>query len=183
MKPKLMVIGHGRHGKDTVCEMFREHYNLQFKSSSLAAAEIAIFPILKDLLGYRTSEECYEDRHNHRSLWFELIRAFNYHDRSKLARAIYEEADIYCGIRNRDEFLAIRDAGLFDWSIWVDASSRVPDESTSSCTVTREDADYVIDNNGDLSWLERQVHDFMAWREHLLLTTFGPAPGWRKHGE
>jgi hypothetical protein len=32
-KPKLLVIGHGRHGKDTVCEMLRDHYGYTFESS------------------------------------------------------------------------------------------------------------------------------------------------------
>jgi len=34
-KLKLLIIGHGRHGKDTVCEILRDKYNLQvFESSS-----------------------------------------------------------------------------------------------------------------------------------------------------
>ena len=33
MLPKLLVVGHGRHGKDTVCEML-EAYGYTFQSSS-----------------------------------------------------------------------------------------------------------------------------------------------------
>ena len=33
-KLKLLVIGHGRHGKDTVCEMLRDSYGYTFESSS-----------------------------------------------------------------------------------------------------------------------------------------------------
>jgi len=28
---KLLVIGHGRHGKDTVCEILQQNYNLSFE--------------------------------------------------------------------------------------------------------------------------------------------------------
>lgn len=158
---KLMIMGHARHGKDTVCEILRDDYGFTFESSSMAAARHAIYPVLKDLLGYQTIEECYNDRHNHRALWFELIKAYNHHDGARLGRAIFAEHDIYCGIRNYLEFEAIKDAGLFDCAIWVDAGSRVPAETTSSCTVTWEMADLIVDNNRDLQELRHQVSILM----------------------
>ena len=36
LKMKLMVMGYGRHGKDTVCEILKEKYGMTFKSSSLS---------------------------------------------------------------------------------------------------------------------------------------------------
>ena len=44
--PKLIIIGHGRHGKDTVCEILRDKYNFKFISSSQYCSEKVIFPIL-----------------------------------------------------------------------------------------------------------------------------------------
>lgn len=46
--PRLMVMGHGRHGKDTVCEMMEEMYGIRFRSSSFACSEIVICKILTD---------------------------------------------------------------------------------------------------------------------------------------
>ncbi|ATN93266.1 hypothetical protein [Marinobacter phage PS6] len=158
---KLMVMGYGRHGKDTVCELLKEMYGLSFASSSFAAAEYAIYPVLRDLIGYGTLEDCYNDRHNHRTLWYELIKAFNHRDKACLGRLIYRDYDIYAGIRNIEEFKAIDDAGLFDYAIWVDRSKVLPAETTNSCTVHPGLADYILDNNGDLDELRSEIRMMM----------------------
>ena len=81
-------------------------------------------------------------------------------DRTRLARKIYADAPIYCGIRNGLEFIAVRDAGLFDLSIWIDASDRLPPEPSTSCTVTRDMCDIVIDNNGSLEQFRNMIGAF-----------------------
>jgi dephospho-CoA kinase len=154
---KLLVAGHGRHGKDTVCEILRDEYGYTFKSSSQAASDIFLYASLKDVLGYTTEEECYADRSNFRALWFELIKAYNHRDLAALGKRIFEGHDIYCGIRNKEEFLALSESGSFDVSIWVDSSERHPIEDTSSCTVTADDMDIVLDNNGTLEDLKEEV--------------------------
>ena len=65
--PKLLIIGHGRHGKDTVCEILKESYGFNFRSSSDFCAEKLVYPLLKDLYNYNSYQEAYADRHNHRS--------------------------------------------------------------------------------------------------------------------
>jgi translation elongation factor EF-1alpha len=42
-KFKLLVIGHGRHGKDTVCEMLRDDYGYTFESSSKFCSKFFIY--------------------------------------------------------------------------------------------------------------------------------------------
>ena len=74
--PKLLVIGHGRHGKDTVCEYLNEKYGFDFKSSSKFCSERFIFDMLKDQHGYANEEECYADRHNHRAEWYNAISCY-----------------------------------------------------------------------------------------------------------
>lgn len=160
-KPKLMLLGYGRHGKDSVAEILT-HYGFTYMSSSWAAAENVVFPVLGPKYGYETVEDCFEDRHNHRREWFDLITEFNTPDKARLPRIIYSQVDIYVGIRNRDEFLAAREEGLFDYAIWVDASKRLPVESTESCTVTPDDADIVIDNNGPEKHLPIRVWDAVS---------------------
>lgn len=159
-KPKLLVIGYARHGKDTVCELLRDHFHYKFVSSSFFAAEKVVYPVLQQKYGYQSLQECYDDRSNHRSEWFDLIAAYNYPDPARLAKEMLEEHDIYCGMRNRLELQACEKQDLFDEIIWVDASVRgVQAEDVSSCTVSKHDASYYLFNNGTLSDLECAVKE------------------------
>lgn len=157
---KLMVMGFARHGKDTVCEILQERYGLSFVSSSLFAAEEVVYPILKKRYGYTSVEECFEDRYSHRDEWFNLIKGYGeVNGKDALTKRIFEECDIYCGIRNHHEFLAARDAELFDLAIWVDASKRKPAEDSESCSVSPYMADLVLDNNGSMEDLvDNTIH-------------------------
>ena len=56
MLPKLLVIGHGRHGKDTVCEILRDHYGYTFESSSKFCSLQFIYNDLKDKYGYANED-------------------------------------------------------------------------------------------------------------------------------
>lgn len=151
---KILILGHGRHGKDTVADMISEMYGYTFESSSMAAAEIAIFPTLAPKYGYKTVEECFEDRVNHRQEWKELITAYNTPDKSRLCREIIAGRDGYVGMRCPLEYEATR--RLFDVVLWVDASERLPDDPTMDI----EYCDYWmyrIDNNGSLADLRAEV--------------------------
>lgn len=160
-KPKLMIIGHGRHGKDTVCEIVHHHYNYSFQSSSKFCAELFIYEHLKDCYGYSSIDQCYEDRHNHRSEWYNLIKDYNGNDPARLGRELYETYDIYCGLRSSAEFHALRNEGVFDYAIWVDRSEHLAPEPSDSITVQPWMADYVIDNNGSLALLEHNTLSLM----------------------
>lgn len=148
-KLRLLVVGHGRHGKDTVCEYLRDAYGLPFFSSSEAVGA-AILPILEAAgYQYRNFSEAFHDRHNHRAAWYHAIALYNSMDATRLARSIFEAgAQVYCGMRRKSELDACLEAGLFDLVIWVDASERVPPEDSSSIDITADDADVVIRNNG-----------------------------------
>lgn len=150
MKLKLMILGHARHGKDTVAEILRDNLGLTFVSSSFAAAEKVMVPFLRDVRGivYPNLDACYADRVNHRQDWYEQIKAYNTPDGARLAREIYRTSDIYVGMRNWEELAAVKAEKLFDYAIWVDASKRKEPESAASCSVTPEMASHVIDNNG-----------------------------------
>ncbi len=165
-RPKILVIGHGRHGKDTVCEMLRDQYGFKFTSSSFFCAEHILLPYFNShpsLPNYTNADACYENRHGmtnghqHRDVWYHRIRRFNIPDASALGRALLMENDIYCGLRSAEELVACVKANLFDHIIWVDRSSHVAPESESSCTVTSRMADTFIDNNGTLADLEEKV--------------------------
>lgn len=160
---KLLVIGHGRHGKDTVSELLDKHWGMPFESSSRFCSKHFIFDALKDKYGYATEEECYADRHNHRELWYNMICEYNLEDPAKLGREIFTHNNIYCGLRNKREFHAMKNTGVFDYAIWVDRSDHLPDEDKKSMSLEPWMADYVIDNNGTLDQLKRNVDDLMNY--------------------
>lgn len=154
-RPKIFVVGHGRHGKDTVGEMINEACGLTFESSSMFCAEHVVRPWLEKLgITYDSLEECYADRVNYRIQWYEAIRAYNEGDESRLSAAIFSKYDMYVGIRSRIEFLASR--SLSDLSIWVDASERIP-QIDPTCKILATDCDIIIDNNGTEEELRKKL--------------------------
>lgn len=154
--PKLVITGYAQHGKDTVCNIIKDHFCIDWMSSSQLACNIVVYPALSSQ--YPSRAHCYEDRRNHRSLWFELIRFYNRHDRAKLAREIFKEHNLYCGLRSYEELQAAKKAELFDMSIWVDALDRgLPPEPPSSISITRDDCDIVLSNNGTLDELREET--------------------------
>lgn len=175
----LLVIGHARHGKDTAAELLAGHLGLSLKSSSLFMCEKVIHPMLQAWAAgdksswairnfmdvrdnqppplYETAEECFNDRHNYRALWFNIIRQVNNPDAATLGRMIWAEHDIYVGLRSKAEFHALRNSGLINLTIWVDRSDWLPNEDPSSMQLEPWMADRVIDNNGTLDQLKFNV--------------------------
>tara|TARA_R110001592_G_scaffold296980_1_gene567461 strand:+ start:68 stop:625 length:558 start_codon:yes stop_codon:yes gene_type:complete len=146
--PSLLIIGNKRHGKDSLAEILGDKFGLKFKSSSQACADIFIYDKLKTKYGYKTPEECFEDRINHRREWYEMIRDYNKDDRSKLAREVLKTTDCYVGMRDRTEIEQCLKNKLFDLVIWVDASDRLPLEDKESFNIDKSCAHIILDNNG-----------------------------------
>jgi dephospho-CoA kinase len=155
--PKLLLLGHARHGKDSMVEILQEYFNLKFKSSSQAAAEIFIYDVLKDKYGYKTPEECFEDRVNHRAEWHQLICDYNIDDKARLAKGILKHADCYVGMRDTREIKECINQNLFDLIVWVDASERLPLEDVTSFNIKKSDADIIIENNGTYDEFKEKV--------------------------
>lgn len=145
---RLLIIGPARHGKDSLAEILNHNYGLKFISSSQACADIFIYDELKQKYGYKTPEECFEDRMNRRQEWYELICGYNKDDKAKLAKEILKYNNTYVGMRDSAEIKECLKQGLFDLVIWVDASKRLPMESSNSFNINLSDADVIIDNNG-----------------------------------
>ena len=154
-RPRLLIIGHGRHGKDTVASMIHLMMGLKFISSSEFVGREIIWPMWGQER-YKTFEEMFDDRVNYRKTWKDLIFAYNTPDRSRTTRTMLERGyDMYVGMRSREEFLASKD--LFDAVVWVDRSEHVPPESGDSMELTKDDADIIINNNGSMASLKSEV--------------------------
>jgi hypothetical protein len=149
---KLLIIGHGQHGKDTLAELLAEK-GMSFVSSSWFCAERCVMEYFEGVgIKYPSVEACYEDRDNHRAIWKRAISDYN-NPKDRLVTEILEDYDIYVGLRKRDEF----EAGMhhFDEIIWVDRSEHLGPEETNE--LTQEDATLVVDNNGSLDDLKVQA--------------------------
>ena len=160
-RPRLLILGYARHGKDSVAEMLHRKHGFRFISSS----EFVGREIIWEQWGqfrYPDFESMFEDRVSWRELWMQMISAYNTPDKTRTARTMLERGyDLYVGMRRMDELEASRD--LFDHIIWVDRSQHLPPE-TGSMDITERNAqwDYKIDNNGTLEDLERNVDQFVA---------------------
>lgn len=157
-KPKLLIIGHGRHGKDTVAEILRDRHGFSFISSSLYAAEKVVRPALEACdVHYPNLDACYEDRVNFRAFWYEAIKAYNQGGTSRLAQGILSEYDMYVGMRSGNEYQASKH--LFDYTVWVDATGRgMPLEPRSSFDIDFDAAEMIeVSNNGSFEDLEAEV--------------------------
>lgn len=175
---KLFVVGHARHGKDTAAQFLEDHAGLSWESSSMFMAKRVIFPHCQEKWAawdrcmdagvtfihgkpafprYESVDECFEDRGNHRKLWFDLISAANNDDPAYLSQAIFTEHDVYVGMRNPREMHAAKCMGLYDYAIWVDASLRLPPEPATSMGIEPWMCDFVLDNNGEVKHLKRNV--------------------------
>jgi hypothetical protein len=151
---KLLVIGHARHGKDTVCEILQRDHGLKFASSSHFVGKKVVWERLKGF--YPNFEAMFDDRVRHRALWKDLIAQYCADNPARTAEGMLDAGfDVYCGMRARREFKAARP--LFDAVLWVDRSSCVPSEPWSSMELNRRDADFVVVNDGNLARLEAEV--------------------------
>jgi len=122
-----------------------------------------IYNDLKEKYGYANEEECYADRHNHRAEWYDAICAYNVPDSARLGREMFNAYDIYCGLRNKKEYHAMRNTEVFDYAIWVDRSDYLPLEAKDSMSLEQWMADYTIDNNGTLEDLQFNIDQLMKF--------------------
>ena len=162
MKPKLIICGHGRHGKDTMAGYLVDVHGFTAVASSIFAAEKLVFPLLKEKYGYKTATECFHDRYSHRAEWFNIISNYCRENPSKLTQEIFKESDIYVGLRNRAELEASRK--YCDVVIWVDRSRHLAPENKDSNEITPEMCDVIIDNNGTLEEFYDKIDKFLIWK-------------------
>lgn len=157
--PKILILGHGRHGKDAMADVLFDAYGIEGISSSLFAAKKFLYDLLKGEMGYKNFVDCYEDRHNHRARWYEEIKKYNTPDRSRLAREMMEEHHIYVGLRDDQEIQACIDEGVFDLIVGVDRPD-FPRESMSSFPAQvymKQQCDFIVYNSGSLVEYEQKI--------------------------
>ncbi len=155
--PKILIIGPGRHGKDTAAEIICGLTGWSFKSSSMFAAEKAVYPTMQRQEGYTSVMECFNDRHNHRVQWRDLIREYNSPDKSTLAKELLASGcNVYVGMRCHEEYAACVRDKVFDKVMWVEASERITLKDPS-LTIEYDPRTMIrVGNNGSLVELEHK---------------------------
>ena len=154
---KLLIIGHARHGKDTVAQELKDLYGYTFESSSVVASRIFLYDTLKEKYGYTSPEQCFEDRANHRAEWHDLICEYNKDDKARLAKDILKNADIYVGMRSDEECEECLRQGVFDLVIGV-FDPRKPLEPRDSFNINIWDrSDIIIPNHQGLAELRNRI--------------------------
>lgn len=159
--PKLIIIGHRGHGKKTAVKLLHAIFGLNGISANYFANVQFVYPLLKDRYDYQSLEECYRDRYNHQEEWQEIIKRFNVHDPTRLAKGIFNRHDIYYGVKDIEEFTVLKNHKLFHYALWIDASERAAIDDKLNCTVEIKDADYIIDNNEPIYYMAQQLIDLI----------------------
>ena len=157
MKKKICIIGHARHGKDTIAEMINQMYGYKSESSSQAASRLFLYDALKGKYGYKTPEECFEDRVNHRAEWFDMICEYNQEYPGQLAADIMKSNDIYTGMRSDRELEACVRDGIFDLVIGIYDPYKALEPADSFDINIFTKSDIIIPNAGSLRDLENKV--------------------------
>jgi dephospho-CoA kinase len=157
VKKKILILGHMRHGKDTAAQMLQEEFGYTFESSSEAAARIFLYDALKEKYGYKTPEECFEDRMNRRAEWFDLICEYNKEDAARLAKEILKKSDVYVGMRSKEEIQECQRQGVFDLVIGIfNPDKPLEDPSSNNINIWRV-SDVVLPNAGTLDDLRQKI--------------------------
>lgn len=143
-KKRILILGHARHGKDTLANYLKEMYGYKFLDSSRTACKLFIFERMKERWGYKTEEECYNDRVNYRGAWFAYINDYNKYDKARLAKLIMRESDIYVGMRNIEEVRECKEQGIFDLVIGIYNQNKVEESFKSFNVNIWEECDLIL---------------------------------------
>lgn len=164
---KLGIIGHGRHGKDEVAERLAKATGLRYFAGTSVYAADRVYAYLREwyewAFKYPNATVCWLHRHEHRREWAHAIDCINRNDPVQLYRDCLTHQDLLTGIRWRHEFDAIRAAGLVDAWIWVERPGFPLDPT---CELTRDDAQYKVNNSGTLEQLDLLVQELARMLPH-----------------
>lgn len=149
---KLLIVGHGEHGKDSAAAILQSRLKLSFCSSSWFAMMQAVWPVIGH--EYPDSITCFLDRRNRREEWHQLIKDYNTPDLARLQRELLAEFDVYVGLRDAEEYQAGKH--LYDHIIYVDAGQRCPPDPSMHILYNPTEMLH-IDNSGAEMWFYKQL--------------------------
>lgn len=150
----ILIVGHGRGGKDTAADFLHGHGELRCAGSSSWFA----LPFISAALN-RPPQKCWEERHNNRVFWFEFCNALRANDPLFLMRRALQSGNVVTGLRDRVEMDAAKSSGMFQSIVWVDRPGTPVDPTVK---FTQEDCTDVIHNDGTLEEFREKV---LGWAQ------------------
>ena len=169
LEHRIMVVGHGRHGKDTVAEILATELKLRLQGST----SYAVIPLLSYALEGTTTiddqELCYAGRHDNRKYWYDFCNMLRVIDPLMLIKLVLSRSDIIIGTRSKIEFTAALDYFKPFNVIWVQRRG-FPDDPTmdySRADVAvecnkRDIRHTTLGNNDDIPTLRQQIKSLIS---------------------
>lgn len=150
--PRILLVGHGRSGKDTCGEYLEAITGLRFAGTTskyltkYVAARLQI-----------SEAEAYTTRHENRIQWYEIGNDIRRDDPLKLVRESLEDGSVVGGIRDIREIEAVHRESIVDIVLWIE-NCRVPADPT--LTFGKEWAHVIIENNGAVREFYSKLYKF-----------------------
>lgn len=156
--PNILLVGHGRCGKDTACEYLAKITTLRNAgtTSKYLCREVAHRKGISE-------EEAYARRHESdemRTDWYNIGNEMREGGPTTLVRKALDRGEITGGVRAYDEIVACKDEGLFDIIIWIE-NNRVAIDPTVK--FTSKECDLVIENNWTLEEFYERLRRFVRF--------------------
>lgn len=147
---KILLVGHGRAGKDEAGLYLEKITNLTFAGTTSAYLCKHVARILRV-----SEEEAYRDRHKKRMLWRIIGDFIRRDDPLVLVKDAFAHGEISGGVRGYPEIVAAKE--YVDWIIWID-NNRVPKDPTVE--FSSREADIIIENHWSLEEYHERLKRF-----------------------
>jgi hypothetical protein len=166
VKKKLCIVGHGRHGKDTIADWFDEWTDLVHPGSLswfLATAMVGRreFPpgfdakvLAIEVDPFSVVRRLWNRRHDDREFWKAYGTRLREREPGILIKTALGHGDMVVGCRDKAEIDYLRSENLVDLIIWVE---RAGFEKDPTIEFGPEVADIVILNDTDVAGLTNKV--------------------------
>ena len=155
MTKKLLIVGAGRAGKDTVCSYLAQITHL--KNAGTTSLYLADYVAQK--LGI-SRDEAYARRHESnemRMIWYHAGNELRENGPTTLIQKALQHGDITGGIRDKAEVLGAKRENLVDVIVWV-ANDRVAKDPT--LMFDERECDVIIPNHWTLDELYLRLDRF-----------------------
>jgi hypothetical protein len=153
--PRILILGHGRHGKDTVGELLEPYGFVTGCSSAFMAEYVRDYLESRGIVYYPDAHKAWENRHKYRKSWFDAIQEYNKGDPARMCRDLMASHDVYTGLRGKDEYAEA--VSMFDLVIWVNRPWFALEPKSSMELEYDPSTMYRIDNDGTLDELAQHV--------------------------
>lgn len=149
VRRNILIVGHGRSGKDTAADL------LHGKGRLLNAGSLSwhALPFMAKELGI-TPQKAWDERHAKRQFWKDHLDTLRAHDTLFLVKLALKHGNIVTGLRAREEMDAAQASGLFSSIVWIERPGTPVDPTV--CFGPQDSTD-ILHNTGTLEDFEAKL--------------------------